>query len=52
MIYVNRPKKTLKGKTAHSHDRTVRIESTQIRWFSGSQTGGWTVRAVAKITQN
>jgi hypothetical protein len=38
-IYANCPKKTLKGGFAKSPGGTVRIESTQIRWFSGQADG-------------
>jgi hypothetical protein len=34
-IYVNHPKKAVKGENFHKPRRTARIESTQIRWFLG-----------------
>ncbi len=39
MMYVNCPKKTLKGKIAQSHGRLSK--SIPLR-SDGSQTGGWT----------
>jgi hypothetical protein len=34
-IYVNHPEKKLKENLAGNQEGTVRIEATQIRWFSG-----------------
>ncbi len=36
---MNRPKKTQGEKTAQPQGGTVRIESTQIRWFLGQSDG-------------